>query len=219
MHLKQGNTDEAFEYFGKAMAYDNSYSNALLGIASIYQDKGEYKSALIKYNLSLATNPNSPLVWNNLGLCFFASGKYMAAVCCLKRAIYLDPFEWIIAYNLGLVYLHTNQYASAFHYMNSASNLKTDLAVIFMYLGIILSQLNDISNSISYYDKAIELEPNYLTYFNYTVSLINNDMLANAKEKYQSFVQAFKEDGSEVKEFENEIKALLPSVKKALKNN
>jgi Bardet-Biedl syndrome 4 protein len=216
LQLKLGNVNEAFEQFSSAMLYDSNFSNALLGVASIHQDKFEYEQALIKYKLASFSNPNSPLVWNNIGLCFFAKQKFIAAVTCLKKAIYLDPFEWIIAYNLGLVYLHQKLYASAFHYMNAAANLKTDFHLIFMYLGIILSQLNDIYNAISYYDKSLELDENYLTYFNYTVSLIKNEMLENAKDKFKSFYKLYHNNRDENAEYDKDILEVFDDLKKKL---
>jgi Bardet-Biedl syndrome 4 protein len=149
----------------------------------------------MKYKLASASNPNSPLIWNNLGLCFFAKQKFIAAVTCLKRAVYLDPFEWIISYNLGLIYLHTRQYASAFHYFNCAVNFKQDFYLIYMYLGVVLTKLNDVYNAINYYDKAIELQPqNAMTYLNYTISLLNNEMFANAKDKFTIFLELYHRD-------------------------
>jgi Bardet-Biedl syndrome 4 protein len=205
IHLKLGNSSEAFDTFGNAIIHDSTFSNALLGIASIYQDKGEYEQALIKYKLASFSNPNSPLVWNNLGLCFSARGKNIAAVTCLKKANYLDPFEWIVSYNLGLLYLQQKQLASAFHYMNSAANLKSDFHLTYMYLGIILSQLNDIYNAIGYYDRSLELNQNYLTYYNYTISLINNDMIENAKDKFKTFYEIFSRERDENSEYDKEI--------------
>jgi Bardet-Biedl syndrome 4 protein len=216
LHLKLGNSNEAFEYFGNAMLHDSNFSNALLGVASIYQDKSEYEQALIKYKLASYSNPNSPLVWNNLGLCFFARAKYIAAVTCLKKAIYLDPFEWIIAYNLGLVYLHQKQYASAFHYMNCSANLKPDFYLTYMYLGIILAQLNDIYNAIAYYDKSIELNPTYLTYYNYSISLINNEMYENAKEKFRNFCDLYNAYRDESQEYDSEILEVSEIIKQKL---
>jgi len=176
-----------------------------MGIGSLYQDKFEYENALINYKLASISNPNSALVWNNLGLCFFARQKYIAAVTCLKKANYLDPFEWIISYNLGLVYLSTNQFCSAFHYMNTASNYKSDFYLIYMYLGVILSQLGDIGNATAYYDKAIALNPNYLVYFNYAVSLINNDMYVNAREMFNSCIEYYNNYRDPSLEYDMEI--------------
>lgn len=189
-----------------------------MGVASIYQGNGEFESALLKYKEASSSNPNSPLVWNNLGLCFFAKQKFVAAVTCLKKAIYLDPFEWIISYNLGLVYLYTKQYASAFHYMNAAANFKTDLYLIYMYLGVILANLDDIYNAINYYDKALELQKNYLVYYNYTVSLVNHQMFANAKDKFKIF-QSLVNDITMNEEYDREIMDSVDSIKQALLGN
>lgn len=218
LYLKHDDSDKAFDYFNQAMKIDTKYSNALLGIASIYQFQGEFEKALVQYKLSSFTNPNSPLVWNNLGLCFFAKGKNIAATTCLKKAIYFDPFEWIIAFNLGLVYLTLKQYASAFIYMNTSANLKSDYELTFMYLGIILSELNDVYNAITYYEKAIAIKESHMIYFNYTVSLVKNEMFGNAKEKFIKFKELFQKirDKKNNTEENQMIEETLPKLLKLL---
>jgi Bardet-Biedl syndrome 4 protein len=37
-------------------------------------------------------NPNSPHLWNNIGMCFYGKKMYIASIACLKKALYLDPF-------------------------------------------------------------------------------------------------------------------------------
>lgn len=84
---------------------------------------------------------------------------------------------------------------SAFHYFNCASNIKLDFYLIYMFMGIVLSKLNDIANAINYYEKALELEPNnFLVYLNYTISLVNHEMYANAKEKFEGFMNNYTRD-------------------------
>jgi Bardet-Biedl syndrome 4 protein len=216
IYLKIGNTAEAYDYFCKGMKNDSSFSNALMGVASIHQDKFEYEQALISYKLASVSNPNSPLVWNNLGLCFFAKQKYIAAVTCLKKAIYIDPFEWIIAFNLGLVYLQQKQYASAFNYMNCAANLRNDFYLIYFFLGIILSKLGDIYNAIPYYDKSLELNENYLTYYSYTISLVQNDMIENARDKFKKFYAFYQANRDANLEYDAEILEGMTSLQKSL---
>lgn len=216
LYLKIGNTEDAFDYFCRAMKKDSSFSNALMGVASIHQDKFKYEQALISYKLASVSNPNSPLVWNNLGLCFFAKQKYIAAVTCLKKAIYLDPFEWIIAFNLGLVYLQQKQYASSFNYMNCAANLKNDFYLIYFFLGIILSKLGDIYNAIPYYEKSLELNENYLTYYNYTLSLVQSDMIENAKEKFKIFYNLYQANREANLEYDAEIMEGMKILQKSL---
>ena len=191
LYLKQNDNDKALEYFNDAMKIDPKYSNSLLGIASIYQYQGDFKNALLQYKISTLSNPNSAQVWNNIGLIFFVNNKLIAAQTCLKKALYLNPFEWIISFNLGLIYLSTQQYSSAFIYMNTAANLNEKYYLIFMYLGVILSELDDIDNAISYYEKALHMQEDYIIYFNYIISLIKNEMFANAKEKYGTFIKLY----------------------------
>ena len=75
--------------------------------------------------------------------------------------------------------------------MNTAANLNEKYYLIFMYLGVILSELDDIDNAISYYEKALHMEEDYVIYFNYIISLIKNEMFANAKEKYGTFIKLY----------------------------
>ncbi len=187
-----------------------------MGVASIHQDKFEYEQALISYKLASVSNPNSPLVWNNLGLCFFAKQKFIAAVTCLKKANYLDPFEWIIAFNLGLVYLQQKQYASAFNYMNCAANLRNDFYLIYFFLAVILSKLGDIYNAIPYYEKSLEMNQNYLTYYNFTLSLVQNDMIENARDKFKKFYNLYQTNRDSGLEYDSEIMEGMGILEKSL---
>ena len=73
---------------------------------------GDFEVALTKYHTASTKIPESPQLWNNIGMCFFGKAKYVAAISCLKRAIYLAPFEWTIMYNLGLVHITMQQVRS-----------------------------------------------------------------------------------------------------------
>lgn len=130
----------------------------ILAAGSIIQDHSEMEVALSKYRIAAVQTPNSPQLWNNIGMCFLSLQNYVAAIACLKRALYFSPFEWIIAYNLGLVHLNAGHYASAFHYLSSSINLKPDFASSYMYLAIALCRLNDFENACGAYEQAIEME-------------------------------------------------------------
>ena len=113
--------------------------------------------------------PESPHLWNNIGMCFFGKRKYVAAIACLKRANYLAPFDWKILYNLGLVHLTLQQFASgklwmkncglcfcntclrtyfpAFHFLSASINLRPTRGQTFMLLAVSLNHLNDPDNA------------------------------------------------------------------------
>ena len=44
------------------------------------QQHGDYDVALTKYRLVTQSSPESPHLWNNIGMCFFGKKKYVA-VC------------------------------------------------------------------------------------------------------------------------------------------
>ena len=162
----------AFEQLGTAMAFDPGNSKAILAAGSMMQSHNDWDVALSKYrcvgfpsfakafrpNNSKKTNsrvaasdiPESPQLWNNIGMCFFGKRKFVASVSCLKRANYLAPFDWKILYNLGLVHLTMQQFASAFHFLSASINLRPNRGQTFMLLaGNIFSSMQRIKNESS----------------------------------------------------------------------
>eukprot|EP00051_Salpingoeca_urceolata_P013723 m.173636 g.173636 ORF g.173636 m.173636 type:complete len:106 (-) comp17874_c0_seq3:73-390(-) len=78
LHLDNGRTARAFELFGAALSYDPRDTKALLGAGFVIQSAEDYDVALIKYRVSAVHTPDSPELWNNIGLCFFGKGKHVA---------------------------------------------------------------------------------------------------------------------------------------------
>ena len=121
------------------------------------QEKDDVDVALIKYRVAAIQRPNSPELWSNIGMCFFAKRRFVAAIACLKRAMYFGPCEWRVAHNLGIVHLHTGQYASAFHYFSVAISLNPTFAASYAHLAIALSRLDDTPNACSAFERAVQL--------------------------------------------------------------
>ncbi|CAN8016348.1 unnamed protein product [Ixodes persulcatus] len=158
-HILQGNMyQKAFERLGAALAVDSSYAPAVLAAGSIMQTYGDFEVALSKYRAIAAALPDSPALWNNIGMCFFGKKKYVAAISCLKKANYLSPLDWEILHNLGMVHLTMQQYASAFHFFSAAVNFNARNGQLFMLLAIALRNLQDPDNAKRAYQKAMLLD-------------------------------------------------------------
>merc|ERR1712183_594900 len=110
LYLKLGHHQKAFEQLGNALTYDPTNVKAILAAGAMIQDEKDFDVALTKYRVAASQIPESPQLWNNIGMCFFGKSKYVASISCLKRAVYLAPFEWRVLYNLGLLYLTLQQY-------------------------------------------------------------------------------------------------------------
>ncbi|KAK9393919.1 Bardet-Biedl syndrome 4 protein [Crotalus adamanteus] len=188
---------KAFEYLGNALTFDPCNYKAILAAGSMMQTHGDFDMALSKYRTVACTVPESPLLWNNIGMCFFGKKKYVAAISCLKRANYLAPFDWKILYNLGLVHLTMHQYASAFHFISAAVHLQPKLAELYMLLAVVLTNLEDLENARLAYQKASSLDTcNPLISLNYAILLYNQGDKTGAVAQYyemQRKVHALKE--------------------------
>ncbi|XP_039578714.1 Bardet-Biedl syndrome 4 protein isoform X3 [Passer montanus] len=158
LYLQTGEYQKAFEHLGNVLTYDPGNYKATLAAGSMMQAHGDFDVALSKYKVVASSVPESPPLWNNIGMCFFGKKKYVAAVSCLKRANYLAPFDWKILYNLGLVHLTMQQYASAFHFLSAAINFQPKMAELYMLLAVALTNLEDIENAKCSYEQAVALD-------------------------------------------------------------
>nr|XP_036312577.1 Bardet-Biedl syndrome 4 protein isoform X3 [Pipistrellus kuhlii] len=186
LYLQVGIYQKAFEHLGNALTYDPINYKAILAAGSMMQTHGDFDVALTKYRVVASAVPESPPLWNNIGMCFFGKKKYVAAISCLKRANYLAPFDWKILYNLGLVHLTMQQYASAFHFLSAAINFQPKMGELYMLLAVALTNLEDTENAKRAYDKAVCLDKyNPLINLNYAVLLYNQGEKRDALTQYQ----------------------------------
>lgn len=183
LYLQTGHSQKAFIQFGNALTYNVYNTQGILAAGAMIQEKGDFDVALSKYRIAVQTIPESPQLWNNVGMCFYGKVKFVAAVSCLKHAAFLAPFEWTIMHNLGLVFLSMKQYASAFHYLSAAITLKPKVAQLFMLLAVALTHLSSFDDARKAYDQAVLLDGNLNAHLNYAVFLYKqNDQRAASKQ-------------------------------------
>ncbi|EPY31980.1 Bardet-Biedl syndrome 4 protein like protein (BBS4-like protein 4) [Strigomonas culicis] len=188
LHLQLGHVPAAFHHFGQCLTLDAVNTKAIIAAASLMEDNGDYDVALRKYRIAVAYLPDSPQLWNNIGVCFFGKRSEYAAIACLRKSVYLGPFEWITHYNLGIVFLTMGRYVSAFHYLSAAISLHGgQYAPAYMFLGVCLSLMNDIENACHAYDRALQLSDDFLFHLNYAVTLFNCGCTAPAAQQLQAF--------------------------------
>ena len=188
--MAPGNHQAAFEYLGTALAFDPKNSRAILAAGSMMQTHQDFDVALSKYKVAAQAIPESPPLWNNIGMCFFGKSKFVAAICCLKRAAYLAPFDWKILYNLGLVHLSMQQYASAFHFLSASINLRPSRGQTFMLMAVALSHLEDPENATAAYEQAISLDSrDPAVALNFAVFLAGQGNAVGAAHQIKNFEQ------------------------------
>lgn len=61
-----------------SMCLISVYSQAILAAGSMMQTHGDFDVAMNKYRVAACAVPESPPLWNNIGMCFFGKKKYVA---------------------------------------------------------------------------------------------------------------------------------------------
>ncbi|XP_069758491.1 Bardet-Biedl syndrome 4 protein isoform X2 [Narcine bancroftii] len=219
LYLQLGIYQKAFEHLGNALTYNPNNYKAVLAAGCMMQTHSDYDVALSKYRIAAHTMPESPPLWNNIGMCFFGKKKYVAAISCLKRANYLAPFDWKILYNLGLVHLTMQQNASAFHFLRAAINMHSKMGELYMLLAVALTNLEDPDNAKRSYEQAVSLDQsNPLINLNYSILLYRQGDRRGALNQYQEMekkVNKLKESNS-LLEFDPELVDMAQKIGAAL---
>lgn len=78
LHAKLDQQQLAVERLGSALALGPPTVSALLPLASIMQSHGDYDVALSRYKIAIQLSPDSPFVWNNIGMCFYGKKRFVA---------------------------------------------------------------------------------------------------------------------------------------------
>lgn len=108
--------------------------------------------------------PETPALWNNLGLVFIEKDIY-ASLFCLKRANYLSPLNISCLYNLGLIYFKLKHYVHACNMFQAARQIqeanqipKSDKLATHCLLMLALSlyKVHDIKNSKRAFNEALK---------------------------------------------------------------
>ncbi|ORX77475.1 Bardet-Biedl syndrome protein 4 [Anaeromyces robustus] len=201
LYLKRDNYPCAFNYIGRALSYDQTNVKGILVAGSILQNNYEFEGALMKYRICAVLNPESPELWNNIGMCFYGKNKIIAAISCLKKALYLAPNEWKISFNLGLAHLKHEQYVSAFRFFTSTANLNPQFSDTYIWLGVTLNKLGDFDNSKAAFQKGLEINNmNIVGYLNYAIVLSENNRHEDAKLNLTRFKELYQQLSDEEKE-------------------
>lgn len=90
----------------QAVDSDPKNLQALVGLANLYYDTGNFSNAITYYERALAINPNDPNILTDLGTSYRNLKQTDKAIELFKRAMKADPRHPNSRFNLGVVLLH-----------------------------------------------------------------------------------------------------------------
>ena len=118
IYLNAGSYDKAIKEFQMTIS-DEMYETPAIALNNMgwtYYKKGDYKTAIAKYNEALIRNPNTNipfLIQKNIGIAYLADNQINEAIHHLKESLQIAPYIVETHYWLGVSYLKKKEYKKA----------------------------------------------------------------------------------------------------------
>jgi len=122
-----GNLDEALRRCTSYMNDNFESVPAIVLAAHILIDSKRIGLAQALLKLASKMDPESPIIWNNLGLCYQEGADLTEGEACLIRALHLDPSDNLALNNLAQLYVNTCQPDKAINCADKAIEIDTTL--------------------------------------------------------------------------------------------
>jgi Flp pilus assembly protein TadD len=121
----------------------------------------DWRDALTLFSRTVAANPDSARMRNNLGMALAEAGRHEEAVSQYLAALRLSPRHPVVCNNLGMALAYLGRYGEAVDYFNEALRLDPDFASVHHNLGMVLLKTGDRGGAIRHFREAVRLKPDY----------------------------------------------------------
>jgi Flp pilus assembly protein TadD len=157
-YLRKGNADKAEENYLLALAAQKGNADALLGLARIFQNRGDTKTALVYLSQAREVAGNSADVLYKVGVAALGIRAIDEAQMALEQAVKLKPDEPSYLIALGAARLRKSDLFGAEQIFLRALELQPANAQAQMYLGYVLYKQKRLKEAKSLLEKAIKTD-------------------------------------------------------------
>lgn len=161
--VAEGKYDEAISVYENFMA-ENAETETIykfnLVIGEIYEKKGDYETAIAKYNLVLDKDPNDANALLKIGNAYIRARKYDEAKGYYERLVQVKANDPTILFTLAEIMLDNGNYDGAIEFYQKAIDLNANFADAYMKLGYAYYGNKDWANAIKAFEKFIDIAPN-----------------------------------------------------------
>lgn len=131
---------------------------ALVNLANIFDDNGEYELALKYLKKSLNISPRDWIIYHNLGIVYKHLKEYENAIKAFKKAIKYNK-NFLKSYlSLASIYFYLKDYRNAFEYYNKARKLNPALYEASYNAAVCLFKLKKREDAIKILEDMIKSE-------------------------------------------------------------
>ena len=152
LNLEEGNTEGALFQYRKALALEPRDSEAMLGMAHVYDAGHRFEQATEWYVKATQANPRDPTAFNDLGLCYARRGQYAKASESLQGAVLLSPRKKLYRNNLATVLVANNRPVEALRHLEQVH----EPHVAHYNLGFLLKDQGRVVEARKQFELAVE---------------------------------------------------------------
>lgn len=181
------NTQEAINYYKKAMHLDNKNSDLPYYIASIYANNNDLNNAKQYIEMSLSKNPANTkakelseyidaknvesLLSNAVNL--YEEQKYKEAIAQFDKVLHITPNNATVYYYRAMAFDGLNDYKKAIADYQQTLKYAPDMIIAYYSMGVDYDALNDFTSAKQNYKMYVEKSVNDDEYRRYAQSRIN----------------------------------------------
>jgi Tfp pilus assembly protein PilF len=170
----------------RVLRVDDSSSVAHTALANVFSSAGQLDSAIEHYQRSLAINPVSLEVDNNLGIALMKNGRPLDAVAHFRRAIEINPDHYEANNNLGSIFSAAGESDSAIAHFRRALEIHPDFPDAEVNWGNALLRKGRPADAVEHYQRALAMKPaNADAEYNWGVAMAQQGKLTDAIEHFQ----------------------------------
>jgi tetratricopeptide (TPR) repeat protein len=165
--FKDGKYDTALMMYEEFLAKNPGAYQVLLNIGDCYREKGEYETAIQKYNLLIEQAAADTAMGKTIGakglaaigLCYLKQDKLAESQEYFKKSIEMAPQDENLPYNVAEIYFSNQQIDDAIRYFEMAIQIKPDWADPYLRVAFAYLNKGDNVKAAENLEKFIKLEP------------------------------------------------------------
>jgi len=164
---KDGKYDTALMMYEEFLTKNPGAYQVLLNIGDCYREKGEYETAIQKYNLLIEQAAADTAMGKTIGakglaaigLCYLKQDKLAESQEYFKKSIEMAPQDENLPYNVAEIYFSNQQIDDAIRYFEMAIQIKPDWADPYLRVAFAYLNKGDNVKAAENLEKFIKLEP------------------------------------------------------------
>jgi tetratricopeptide (TPR) repeat protein len=159
---REGSTDQAIDYFQRALQIDPKHIIALQNLGNAYRQKRDWANAQNTLERALALNPDDPEANYSLGMVYAQQNDTRQAYEFLQKAIAARPAYPEALNNLGILYLRTRRPEEAKHSFEESIRLAPQYDQSYLNLARVYAIEGDREKAKAVLQSLLKQKPNHI---------------------------------------------------------